>query len=593
MLMNKFVIKWLLVFGLGLAFFICPQTAVQAQTVSEKIDNYNVEINVNKDASLNVKETIEYDFGDSEKHGIYRDIPYRYKARGGNFSLDLSNFKVSDTKGNNYTYAISNQGDKKHIRIGDANALVTGKKTYVISYDVNRAINYFDDHDELYWNAIGTEWQVPIEQSQVTVTWPDKLPDQFVMRKCFAGYYGTQESCQTTNFNQAGNNQANQVNFTHSHLDPYEVFTIVVGLPAGTVAKPTAWERFIAIAKDNWAVGLPFLTFAGMFYLWYTRGRDPEGKKTIVPQYDIPDNLSPLEIGAIMEETVKNKYLSAAIIQLAVKGYLRINRTETKVLFIKSTDYKLEQLKNADDLESEIEKDILNGIFSFGTMVNDDSKVLAVVNLSNLRNKFYKKLEAITSNVNKSVVDKGYFPNNPATIKGIYVSIGVAVMFLGLISGIYLTSLIAAGCIILSGVIIIVFGVAMPHRTAKGVSTKEYILGLKQYLQVAEKDRLNFHNAPEKAPKTFEKFLPVAMVLGVEQAWAKQFEDMYKTPPEWYNDPSGTHFNSLLLANSLGSFASSANSTMVSSPSSAASGGSGFSGGGGGGGFGGGGGGSW
>jgi uncharacterized membrane protein len=146
---------------------------------------------------------------------------------------------------------------------------------------------------------------------------------------------------------------------------------------------------------------------------------------------------------------------------------------------------------------------------------------------------------------------------------------------------------------IISAIIVFVFGFLMPARTHKGVLAKEYILGLKEYLMVAEKDRIKFHNAPEKNPKQFEKLLPYAMVLGVEKEWAEQFKDIYIQNPSWYNDPSGANFNSLVLLSSLNSFSSSTNSVLTSVPSSASGGGSGFGGGGGGGGFGGGGGGSW
>jgi uncharacterized membrane protein len=133
----------------------------------------------------------------------------------------------------------------------------------------------------------------------------------------------------------------------------------------------------------------------------------------------------------------------------------------------------------------------------------------------------------------------------------------------------------------------------MPARTQKGVEAKEYIEGLKLYMTVAEKDRINFHNAPEKNPQRFEKLLPFAMALGVENEWAKQFEGIYNQQPSWYNDPTQQTFTALLLINSLSTFQTQSQGALVSSPSSAGSGGSGFSGGGSGGGFGGGGGGSW
>jgi uncharacterized membrane protein len=145
---------------------------------------------------------------------------------------------------------------------------------------------------------------------------------------------------------------------------------------------------------------------------------------------------------------------------------------------------------------------------------------------------------------------------------------------------------------VVSGLIIAGFGFLMPNRTIKGVETRALILGLKEYLNTAEKDRLEFHNAPEKKPEVFEKLLPFAIALKVDKAWAKQFENIYKTNPSWYSDSSGHAFNAYFLSSSLGDFSSSLNSAVASTTASASSGGSGFSGGGGGG-FGGGGGGSW
>jgi uncharacterized membrane protein len=139
---------------------------------------------------------------------------------------------------------------------------------------------------------------------------------------------------------------------------------------------------------------------------------------------------------------------------------------------------------------------------------------------------------------------------------------------------------------VLSCVIFMVINSLMPAKTVKGVATKEYILGLKLYLQIAEKDRLQFNNAPEKKPEIFEKLLPYAMVLGVDEAWAKEFEGIYTVPPQWYEGYHGGAFSAIAFNHSLSSFNSMASSSMGSAPGG--SGGGGFSGGGGGGGGGGG-----
>ena len=145
----------------------------------------------------------------------------------------------------------------------------------------------------------------------------------------------------------------------------------------------------------------------------------------------------------------------------------------------------------------------------------------------------------------------------------------------------------------LAGAIIIVIGYFMPAKTVVGVEQKRYLLGLREYINIAEKDRIKFHNAPQKSPKHFEALLPFAMVFGLEREWGKQFEGIYTTQPGWYSDSGMAGFNSYLFASSLHDFNSVAATSLSSAPSSASGGGSGFSGGGAGGGFGGGGGGSW
>ena len=216
-----------------------------------------------------------------------------------------------------------------------------------------------------------------------------------------------------------------------------------------------------------------------------------------------------------------------------------------------------------------------------------------VIKLSDLKNSFAQDLAKIRSEVYSLVVADNYYPQNPVTVKTLYSIGGIALAVLGVVA----TSMTSRGGVIpivswiLSGIIIVAFGMAMSRRTKKGVLAREHILGLKRYLSVAEKERLAFHNAPEKNPKHFDDLLPYAIVLGVESQWADQFKDIYTQEPSWYRGPtSGSHFAVAALASDMNSFSTTAGTTMASS---ASSGGSGFSGGSSGGGFGGGGGGSW
>lgn len=549
----------------------------QSSLAAEQIKSFHATLKINTDSSIDVRETILYDFGFGEKHGIFRDIPIKYKARGGSYNLRISNIVVTDENNNPLPAKISNQGKNKRLKIGDPDTLVTGEKTYIISYHLLRAINFFQNHDELYWNVTGTQWQVPILNSSASVQLPQSISPSDLKLDCFSGVADSNQKCFKSDVLIDEKGQTQELNFREEELGPGENLTIVVGLPKGIIVEPSLQSKIGYLILDNWVLFLPLLVFLFLFYLWFTRGRDPAGKVTIVPQYDPPVGLSPSEVGTVIDERVQNLDISADIIQLAMGGYLKIARTQ------KPTDYILEKLKNIDNSLASHQKKLLKSLFK---------NAKTNIKLSDLKDNFYDDFLEIRDNIYDTLVLKGYFPKNPQAVRGLYFTLGFIVMiigfFLGFISGFWTGFSLA-----LSGLIILVFAYFMPRRTLKGVLTKEYILGLKRYIAVAEKERIKFHNAPERSPQLFEKLLPYAMVLKVEKDWAQQFKDIYTQPPNWYSDPTGATFSAVLFTNSLSSFNSNANRSLTSNRSSAASGGSGFSGGSSGGGFGGGGGGSW
>lgn len=596
----------------------------QVVVAQEKINNYNINIFINKDSSIRVEEEIKYNFGDLEKHGIYRDISIKYKARGGNYKLRISDVTVVDEFGNHYNFEQSYPDNNLRLKIGDADAYVTGQKVYKIQYTVGRAINYFTNHDELYWNAVGVGWTVPIDHVQVKVYLPTAFKSEQLQKGCFMGYYGSTSTCSQNNYlwTMDEKDMVGGMLFSDENLQTGQGLTIVIGLPKEVLIEPTWLEKYKEVIKDNGILVLPVLVFIIMLCLWYARGRDPKGRETIIAQFDAPDNLTPAEVGAIIDEKADNMDVSATIIDLAVKGYLKIGRSD------KSGDYELIKLKEADDLGNKFEKSVLTGLFSsksnlrlkvaldkigdtlklegtaLGKLVSDNLEKLDSneqadghkVELFDLKNVFYKTLDVVKDEIYESTTAKGYFAKNPKKIRTKYLVLGISMIFLGIPFGV---SLLGITSIILSGIIVIFFAFRIPARTRKGVLAREHILGLKKYLTVAEKDRIKFHNAPEKRPEVFEKLLPFAMVLSVEKEWAKQFEGVYNGQPNWYKDYRGLPFSAMYLTTSLDHFSSQTQTAISSRPSSASHGHSGFrsggggGGGGSGGGFGGGGGGSW
>ncbi len=557
---------------LGLSFL--PFRFVQA---SESIPEYLTEITINQDSSINIQETITYDFGDAERHGIFRTIPYKYEARGGTFKLRLKDIKVTDAAGKDLEFTTGTSGGEVELKIGDPESTVTGKQQYKIHYRVQRAVNYFADHDELYWNVIGTGWDVPVDKVEALI----KAPAITNKVSCFTGQDGsTEQSCSIN-----GGNTETVTFATTRILQAHEGLTVVIGLPAGSLQKPSTTQKLKDILLDNGILALPILVLALMYYLWNRYGKDAKRKNAIVAQYEAPSGMSPMYIGSLLNNGMSDRNIAAEVIYLAEQGYLTIERIEkTKLLVFKGDDYIFTNLYKPSDKLAQQTQALLKAIFSEGQEIRL---------LSDLKDDrvFGASLMAIKGKMMTELVKDGYYHANPTHVKAIWMTLGIvgtvglsfllgnAIGYLGVISA------------VLSGLIVMVFSFLMPARTQKGADTAALIEGLSVYLTVAEKERLKFHNAPDKDPKHFEMLLPFAIALGVEQLWAAKFHDLTKAP-SWYNDSTGSAFNVMAFSHSLNNFSGSMQS-VAHSVTTASSGGSGFSGGGSGGGGGGGGGGSW
>src|SRR3989338_1374924 len=203
---------------IALCFLAVFVLAFQASAQSpEAIQNFKVEITVNQDATINVVENISFDFGDTSRHGIYRDILVKYKARGGNYNLRITDIDVLQN-GLPAAFKVSNSSSNKQIKIGDPDRFVSGAVDYQISYRIGRAINFFSDYDELYWNVTGNNWQVPIFSAFATVNLPKQTNQSQIQAQCFAGPYGTSVAC----------SGMSDLSFSQSRLNPGEGLTIVV-----------------------------------------------------------------------------------------------------------------------------------------------------------------------------------------------------------------------------------------------------------------------------------------------------------------------------------------------------------------------------
>jgi len=549
---------------------------------AEVIHDFNSTINVLADSSILVNEKINYDFEGALRHGIYRTIPL-INSKGQ--PIEVKVISVTDEKGSAYKYNETKSNGNISIQIGDADTMISGLKDYYISYRVLGSISYYDNFDEIYWNATGNEWQVPIEKAEAQVVLPNNIFP--IQQSCYYGKLGSNTKC----------NVVDSSIFTAEKLNANEGLTVAVGFQKGVVSiyQAKVESKLTKFIVTFWPLLLPIGVFIYMFIEWWKKGRDPKGTGVIIAQYDVPDSLAPLEVGGIVNAEIKNQNISAEIIYLATMGFIKIKQIEGKdgkfLGLVSGKDYEFTLLKEGGLLVYDFDKKIIKAIFG------DDGNVGGSVRLSALDDNFYKSIPEIKNSVIDILLSKKYFTNLPKVkmfplifalvwiaggilMAGGFGDVGVDY------SGNKIVTAVMCFSLGISILILIIFGRILPAKSKEGVLMEEYLLGLKEYLQIAEKDRLNFHNAPEKKPEIFEKLLTYAMVFGVVEILAKEFEDIYTTAPKWY-DSKSAGFNAVGFGREMSSFGALANASFTSTP--AGSGGAGFSGGGGGGG----GGGSW
>jgi uncharacterized membrane protein YgcG len=564
------------------------------------IERLQVRIDIQPDGTLSVVDVLDVDFRGLATHGIYRDLRNRFIYDGErNREYDITLSGVTSADGRRQQVKRSSEGDTVRFRIGDPDRTISGKETYRIAYRVGHALNAFPDHDELYWNATGT-WPVAIAAATIVVRGPD---DSIRRVTCFQGAAGSTEPCAA---------RLTPVEATFSATRPLveeEQITVVVSLRKGAVTEPVPQlvmrprdiTRFfdetpaiLALVATGWAGML-----GGLITLWWRVGRDrrfvsspylsaapmEERVPLLRPdptgvEFEPPDKIRPGQMGLIVDEHADTLDVTATIVDLAVRGYLKITELPRSGWFGRA-DWQLERLKAPDADLLEYERIVLNGIFDASSTRK----------LSDLKYKFYGDLASAKKSLYRDAVERKWFPRNPNSVRTIYRVLGLLVAVSGLAATIALGRQWGAGLVglplVAGGILLAVLARLMPRRTAAGREMMRRTLGFAKYLKTAETAQQAF---AERA-NIFTSYLPYAIAFKCVDRWARAFKDidMQTATAGWY---AGTaRFDAGSFSSSLGSFSTSVSSTMTSTPGS--SGSSGFSGGSSGGGGGGGGGGRW
>ncbi len=520
------------------------------------------------DGAMLVNEDITAAFT-GEYHWISRSIPVEYPGpRGTNYTLFLKIIGVTDENKQPLKYETNIRGAYRYLKIYLDNAFNTDK-TVRITYTVQNGVRFFDNHDELYWNVTGNDWPVPIDNASAFVVFPASASGS-LRAQAFTGAYGSAER------DAKAEVDGNQVTFESNHPLPMRGgLTLDVYLPKGILSEPGAITRALWFVRSNAIVLLPVFAFLIMFAMWWFKGRSPKAGLSVAPMYDPPKGMTPAEAGSLVDDNVLPRDITSTLVDLAVRGYLKIEETNDKVLFFDNRDYIFHLMKPPaewNDL-ADHEAEILRNMFPEASA--------RLTSLSGLKNRFYLALPSVKQEILGELKAKGMYRVDPESAHG-YRLVGtliIALPFIGLqamgVAQFFLSPLVAILSIAIAALIVFLFGRVMTAKTLRGVRTVVEIQGFREFMTRVDADRLK-----RMPPDTFEKFLPYAMALGVEKHWAHAFEGIIHDPPSWYVGPQVGLFTPIFFTHSMYTMTNSAYEAFSAAPRASSSG-SGFSGGGG------------
>lgn len=627
---------------LFLAFFfvLAAQAPAFAQ---ERIINFVSDVRVLANGDLDVFETITIQAeGNQFRRGIFRDFPTSYRNRNG--TLVKVGFQVLEVTrdGKPERYTTESYSNGVRTRIGNADVFISrGQHTYGIRYRTTRQVGFFEKFDELYWNATGNGWNFYIDAASAVITLPDGA--QIGQNAFYTGPQGA-----TGKDAEVVEQTRNRIVWrTTRRLPPNSGLTVAVAWQKGIVSPPNAAQQASYFLQDNLPIlaALIGLLGVGLFYLstWSRVGRDP-APGTIIPLFGPPNDMSPSEVRYLDQLSFDNRAFTAAIVNLGVKGHLTLSESSaTSTLTAKAGKEPLsapedEMRRQLFSTSNSIVLKQENHTIVGGAKTALESKLHALYAGKLFNNNFgWSSLGFLLAAIAVGIIIYAIASTKvgdeaAAGMVGILIPGGVMIVAnflimagftshtrwnLWMIFGVVLWALAAAGgfamiyglggginlnLMIPALVAWVIEAIAMfafywlKAPSVQGQKVRDQISGFREYLSVAEEDRLNTMNPPKKTPELFERFLPYAIALDCENAWGKKFAGVlaaaaaagaagyawYHGTRDWSRDPAG-------FSSHLGSAVASAISSASTAPgSSSGSGGGGSSGGGGGGGGGGG-----
>ncbi len=581
-------------FALGLVSLLLVPAGQAAAGVNDfVISNFHADYYLSQDSDgrsqLKTVEQITAQFPDTnQNHGIERALPAKYDGH----KTSLQVLSVTNGAGQSRPYTVRDAGELTVLRIGSPDVFVHGAQTYEITYSQRDVTKYFNDtdSDEFYWDTNGTAWQQPFSTLTATVHVDKALASKLSGKhSCYQGAIGLSQACTITKHKDSDGTVTYDVSATRA-LTIGENVTFAIGFAPHTFAAYSAspLERVLSIIAVLFGLSLLLISPIAIglliwFFIHYRRNKYRKGDMgSIAVEYIPPKDTSVLVAAKVFGEN-KGDPKAAQLVDLAVRHYIKIYQTEEKSM-LHAAEYEIELVKPHADLLPE-EQAFITTLFGGKSRVAiKDMKRDTSLHTSFVRNdqELSKSLVSPRYALYEKDIEEQHWFRRAALITGI---LGV---------------LLLSPLMLVAAAVAFGFSFTTQQVSAKGLALERYLYGLREYIKLAEADRLKMLQSPEGAEKVgvsvdgkdpmqlvklYERVLPYAVLFGEEKGWNEQLGNLYQqanVQPVWYVGPAA--FNAAVFSSAISSFSSSASY----SSSSGGSGGGGFSGGGGGGGGGGG-----
>lgn len=491
------------------------------------VESFHADVRVGRDGVVRVDEQLRVRFR-GPWDGIDRTIPVAYSLPdGSNRRIRIENLSARDGAGSPLKLERQRSGAylKLEISVPDAHNVI---RDIVLHYEVPHALDFHPDRDELYWNVTGTQRDMPIQSASATVYLPDDASE--IRTDVYTGPYGSKAS------NAVTQRFGTSVGFrTDDPLDPGEGLSVLVDWAPGSVARPGARQRALAEASRAWPLVLPLIAFLSMFLLWWGYGEDSETGPVAVP-HERPQELSPAEMQFMDGETGDLRGITATIVDLAVRGLLSIEERVQPAVpgSEEKTDYAFVRRAERSEWLKLLphEREVIAGLFDEG---RDTSTT------SDLKGEFYKSAQRARARVKRRIVDARLYGSDPVKVRSLFTILGVvsgaAIAILGAYGYIAFEPSTAVWILSGIGVALAIFGWGwfMPARTRRGATVRAQAEAFREFLSRVDDDG---RDPSVLKPEMFNRYLPYAIALGIEDRWAQRFDGVQLPPPQWYSGPT-------------------------------------------------------